>query len=295
MLTADQIHRRKSGVGASEVGAALGLSKYKTPFQLYLEKIGEIDQSDSSLPLRFGNAVEPFILDEFEENHKVKLVRSPDTLRRGVMLCHLDGWLPGKYVVQAKTSGMASDWGEPGTDEVPEEYMLQVQSEMLLSGEEIAYIPVLFSGRTYQEYIVEFDKGLSEIIEEQVHLFWNHVQTRNPPELTTYEDVVKRYRRSSGKAIEASLEIERLANSLKHQKECMKLDKSEEAKMKEKLMKFMGEADTLLDHDGKPIITWKETKPRQDFNEAAFKEAHPDLWAQYLKPATTQRRFLLKG
>ena len=54
------------------------------------------------------------------------------------------------------------------------------------------------------------------------------------------------------------------------------------------------EHDTLLDADGKPLATWKETKESQKFDADRFKAENPDLYKQYLKPPTTQRRFLLK-
>ena len=47
---------RKSGVGGSEVAAALGLSKWKTPYQLWLEKTTDIEPLDDNWNLQIGRA-----------------------------------------------------------------------------------------------------------------------------------------------------------------------------------------------------------------------------------------------
>ena len=38
---------RQTGIGGSDVAAILGLSKWKTPLDIYLAKTGEVDQEQS--------------------------------------------------------------------------------------------------------------------------------------------------------------------------------------------------------------------------------------------------------
>ncbi|HFC9341278.1 TPA: YqaJ viral recombinase family protein, partial [Enterococcus hirae] len=38
---------RKKGIGGSDVATVLGLNKYKSPYQLWLEKTGQIELKDS--------------------------------------------------------------------------------------------------------------------------------------------------------------------------------------------------------------------------------------------------------
>lgn len=47
-LTAENIENRKKGIGASECAIVLGLCKYKSPYELWLEKTGRKEPEDIS-------------------------------------------------------------------------------------------------------------------------------------------------------------------------------------------------------------------------------------------------------
>jgi len=92
------------------------------------------------------------------------------------MLCHLDGIIATgngdniTEIVEAKTSGQyrASEWGEEMTDEIPEDYILQCQHNMYVTGEgvRLAWVPVLIGGNNRRCYKVERnDKLISNLIE----------------------------------------------------------------------------------------------------------------------------------
>jgi putative phage-type endonuclease len=298
VVDAQELIKRRDGIGGSDAAAALGLSKYKSPFQLYLEKIGEIDEPEQEKPvLARGKRFEPVLRQMYTEQTGREVNQFFKPIQSAVipfMFVTPDGIADEDRYLEIKTARHRSEWGEPGTDEIPQEYLIQVQHGLFVTGLQVADVFVAFSLDDIELYEVRADKELQDLIIEGEREFWNHVKTLNPPEITNYEDVIARYRRSSRKAIEASLEIERLANLLKRQKERIKLEEDEEKKIKAELMKFMGEHDTLLDHKGKPLITWKQTKERQEFDEAKFKAAHPELWGEFLKPKKPQRRFLVK-
>jgi predicted phage-related endonuclease len=54
MTRTEWLMDRKKGIGGSDVATILGLNKWKAPYQLWLEKTGqiEIEESDSVLQLR---------------------------------------------------------------------------------------------------------------------------------------------------------------------------------------------------------------------------------------------------
>ncbi len=295
MLTETQLQTRASGIGASEVAAALGMSHWCSPVELYLRKRGEAAPQDETMAMRFGHAAEPFILTEFERAHGVALVRAPDTLRRGVMLAHLDALLPGKYNVQAKTARTRTGWGESGSADVPQDYLLQVQAEMLLADVPLSYIPVLFAGSEYAEFVVEADRELQELIEGGVNDFWRRVERGDPPEPVTVDDAIALYgRRSVAAAVTASVEVEEAVNQLRDIKaQRAVLDASEE-RWKALVLKALGERDTLVDPAGNVLCTWKVAKPAERFDSKAFKLAHPSLYAEFVKLGEPSRRFLLK-
>ncbi|MFA5323146.1 MAG: YqaJ viral recombinase family protein [Smithella sp.] len=287
---------RQRGIGGSEASAALGLSRYKSPFQLYLEKTGEIiDESDSPVMAR-GRRFEPVLREMYSEltGRNVELAPTIQSEIVPFMFVSPDGLAEGNRYLEIKTARNRHEFGEPGTDEIPQEYLLQCQHGLFVTRLLVADVFVAFSLDNIELYEVHADKELQEMIVAGETDFWRHVETKTPPELTTYEDVVTRYNRSSGKAITVTPEIEESIEHLRFIKSHSKPQEEDEKTTKSLIMKFMGEHDTLLDSEGNTILTWRETKPSQAFDDKKFKEAHPNLWEQFLKPPKTQRRFLLK-
>jgi predicted phage-related endonuclease len=272
----------------------LGMSRYKTPLQLYMEKRGEADPVEETFAMRFGSAAEAFILSEFERNHGCTLIRAPDTMRRGPMLTHLDGWIPGEFNVQAKTSRSKHDFGEPGTDAIPMEYALQVQAEMFIAQVDFSYVPVLFSGSEYAEYEVEADAELQGMIEAEAKEFWQRVKDGNPPDPVSFADAQARFGRSSREAaVEATAEVMAAVKRLRAVKDEITRLEAMEAEQKGIIMIAMGESATLVS-GGNTLATWRAAKAAQRFDAKAFQVAEPALYAKFLKTSEVSRRFLLK-
>jgi putative phage-type endonuclease len=295
-LTPTQLEARRSGIGASEVAAALGLSPFMTPLRLYQAKRGEAEPIEETLPMRYGNHVEPFILGEFKRKHPDwNLMAAPDTMRRGVMLAHLDAWLPNEANVQVKTARTRSGWGDSGSSEIPQHYLLQVQAEMLVAGLRVSFVPTLFGGADYDEFVVDADRELQDMIEAGVHDFWRRVEQGDPPEPQSVDEAIERWGRASITdrvvADEEALRAVQALRDLKVQQEHMDLAVDQWQAV---VMRKLGERDTLVDQQGRTLVTWKAAAAPQRFDTAAFKAAHPELAAEFTKAGNASRRFLIK-
>lgn len=67
---------RKKGIGGSDVGTILGLNKWKSPYQLWLEKTGQVVLEESgSEPAYWGNVLEEVVAKEFQERTGKKVRR----------------------------------------------------------------------------------------------------------------------------------------------------------------------------------------------------------------------------
>ena len=95
MLTDEQRARRNEGIGASDSPIIMGYSSYKTPYQLYLEKIGTITPDEEMTEQQYwGNALEAAILARFSEENDM-LLKFPDTQYHPdypFIYANLDGW-----------------------------------------------------------------------------------------------------------------------------------------------------------------------------------------------------------
>jgi len=190
MLTAEQLEARKAGIGGSDVAVILGLSPWKSQTELYLEKRGEIepaDLSDNEL-VHFGNVLEGVVADEYARRNNVKVERRNQMLKSKeypFMLANIDRKVVGaRKGLECKTAAQFSltNWGEQGSDDVPDYYRVQCEHYMIVSQYPEWDLAVLIGGNNYRDYHIEQDKELSEMIVENCAKFWEKVEKGIPPQ-----------------------------------------------------------------------------------------------------------------
>lgn len=292
-----QLEARRKGIGGSDVAAILGISPWKTAFQVYQDKIGESAQAEQTPAMSYGLLVEPAIR-QWYSNETGREVLMPENLlvhpKYPWMIASVDGLTKEPRVIEIKTAKSSQDWGEPGSDEIPPYYAAQVHHYMTVTAIDISDVIVSFAGSMPVVYTVEADKEIQEMLIEREHDFWQMVERHEPPEPVTYADVVQRFKASTDAEVTANEHIE---NVISYIRACQANIKAEEADLegyKAEIMKFMGESSVLVGLTGKPIVTWKSSKPARRFDAKAFEKDHPELYSQYVKEGEASRRFLLK-
>lgn len=291
------LNERRKGIGGSDAAAVLGLSKWKTPLAVWQEKRGEIGPQPDNEAMLWGRALEPVIRQQYAERTG-RIVRVPDGIIRHpsheFMLANLDGFTDDRRVVEIKTARTAHEWGEPGTDEVPQSYLIQVQHYLAVTGFEVADVAVLIGGSDFRMYEVPADRELQQMMIDEEATFWNLVREGTPPEPVSYADVMAKYGRASREGrIEADATLLTAIENLRKVKDTMAQLEQQEEEFKACIMKGLGENDTLI-YQGATIATWKAARPSQRFDAKAFQAAHPALYQQFLKTGEVSRRFLLK-
>jgi putative phage-type endonuclease len=217
MLTDAQREARLSGLGGSDAAAAAGLSPWKTPLELWLEKTRRLESVVlENEAIRWGNLLEPVIRQEYERRFSRALavpaepVRSP---RAEFLMCLPDG-LADDRLVEIKTTGSSHGWGKQGTDQVPMHYLIQVQHNLLVTERELADLVVLIGGQDFRVYPIPADHELQAMLLEVETAFWAKVQADIQPEPTWESpralDLVKRlHAGTDGSRIEADDELVR--------------------------------------------------------------------------------------
>lgn len=193
-LTNEQLAARK--VGGSDVATILGLNPYKSAVELYHEKRGTIDVEDFSenLPVEAGNVLEDGIAELAGKhmarhwNRSVKLRRCNLTLshpKYDWLTVHIDRDVVGEERgVELKNVGYqaARNWGPAFTDEIPNYYIPQPMTYMLIKGYPVWTVAGYFGGADLRLYELERDKDWDEIIVGRTHNFWyEHVLKGIPP------------------------------------------------------------------------------------------------------------------
>ena len=186
---ADWLKWRTKGIGGSDASVIAGINPYKSVYQLWKEKTGQIEPEEEENDFtHFGTILEPIVKKEFMARTGLK-VRAKRMLLQSseypFMLANVDGVCEhpelGTCIFEAKTASAykAGEW----EDTIPDEYMCQVQHYMAVTGYQGAYIAVLIGGNTFRWKFVERDEELISMLLELELAFWNHVQDCTPPPL----------------------------------------------------------------------------------------------------------------
>jgi len=267
MITNEQRIARLNGIGGSDMPIILGLSSYKTPYQLYLEKINPDVKEDSTTALQYwGNRLEDVIREEFEKRNNI-IVTLPDTVTHkdhDFLLGNVDGYIKEwDCVLEVKNVSqfMAKEWGDENSDQIPLPYLVQVAHYCSVMNAKGAYIAALIGGNDYREYYYERDLALEERLIAAGKIFWNCVQTRTPPEPINIDDLRLKYpAHQPDKSIAANEPLLNELGELASVKlEIKKLNQLEE-RYKFNVMQFMGDAECLVNGNGEPIVSWKANK-----------------------------------
>jgi len=293
------LEQRRTGIGGSDAAAVLGISKWRTPLSVWLDKTGQADAVEENDSMRWGTLLEPVIRQEYAQRTGREIVM-PGLIRhpqREWMLATPDGVSRDNRVVEIKTARSADGWGEPGSDQVPEDYLIQVQHYMAVTALPVADIAVLIGGSDFRIYTVESDAELQEMLVAAEDAFWRTVVERTPPAPISYADAMAMYGKRARKdsPVVATEEVLTALDELKTIRAAIKTAEVEEENRKAVIIKAMGENDTLLDAAGKVLVTWRMSAPPMRLDGKALAKAHPDIHAAFLKEGEGSRKFLIKG
>jgi putative phage-type endonuclease len=290
MLTEQQLEARRAGLGGSDVAAILGMSPWRTPLDVWLEKTGQAQRPKETPAMYWGIVLEDTVANEYAKRTGYKIQRRNKILAHKaypvmralldrVIISHPDG--PG--VLECKTARHLSDeWGDAGTDNVPNPYLLQVAHYLAVTGYAWAELPVLFlANREFRIYRFHRDDELIQSLVELETQWWrDHIEANIPPDPTTTADLIKRYPRSNGTTAVASQEAVNAWQQLKEIKaQISELEKAKE-KAENTLKKEMGEAETLSALSLGVLASWKAQTVKR-LNQTRLKEERPEIYSRF--------------
>lgn len=300
MPYADWLEYRKRGIGGSDASVVCGISRYKSPVELWMEKTNQIPCQGAGEAAYWGTQLEAMVRTEFSKRTGVEVRRVLQLLQSAeypFMLANLDGVCEhpdlGTCVFEAKTASAykAGEWD----DAIPDEYMLQIQHYMAVTGYQGAYIAVLIGGNTFRWRFVARDEGLIASLIELEAGFWNHVKDGTPPPLDGSNAAVRFLSEQFPNSTpQSQIILPDTAAELLRQYEdaCEQLeDIAQQKQQAENLLKqMMGENEIgkLENH----IVTWKSIA-QERLDSKTLKAEHPALYRKYTN-RTSYRRFSVR-
>ncbi len=295
------VAQRKTYIGASDSAAVMGLSQYKTPYRLWLEKTGRVEPEDISQKpaVIAGNLLEPVVGQWYTMQTGRRLARVNSVLRHpdyDFIATNLDYRVIGeKRNVECKTTSeraayASGEWGEAGTNQIPSAYLVQCMHEMIVTGYRVCDLAVLIGGGDFRVYTINYDGELAAQIIAGCVDFWRHVTEDIEPPMTAESDARARFPRSFDVVREATPAIVEAVGDIENFASTIAKCEAEIEQRKIIVMQHLGEADTLY-FCGEKIATWKSTKPRSTFDSARFRAENPDLYAAYVSLGEPTRPF----
>ena len=261
----DWLQMRKIGLGGSDCAAAVGLSRWKSPFQLWAEKTDRVVPTKAGEAAYWGSIMEPILRAEVAKRMPEAEVREcPFFLRskeHPYMLANLDGYVKnsdGSFsVLEIKTANAfaaVQDW----QNGLPIEYYCQVMHYMAVTGMNSAYVAVLLGGNTFEIQKIDRDEDMIQhIIRMEEHFWYEYMLKDTPPDATAKDNEIlgQLYPKSEEKAVEMPTTARDILTDYK--KACQDLELAKEAKeqAEAKLKMMLADAEVGIIDGYK--ISWK--------------------------------------
>uniref|UniRef100_UPI004047466C YqaJ viral recombinase family nuclease n=1 Tax=Rheinheimera sp. TaxID=1869214 RepID=UPI004047466C len=208
--------RRKDSLGGSDIAVVMGLSKYKTPMQLWQEKTGLVESgSADSEAAYWGTTLEDLVAKEYatRTGNKVQRVNAqlkhadhkwmagnidravvaPGTVARADKNGRLHG---AAGILECKTAS-AYLTGMWDGDSAPVQYVAQCQWYMAITGATWTDLAVLIGGQHFKIIRIDADPEIQQVLIAAGSAFWNDcVLAGVPPAPQTSAEVIQLYPQS---------------------------------------------------------------------------------------------------
>lgn len=190
------LEERRTGIGSSDVATIVGLNPHpeSSPLDVQLSKLGHETFAGNNAT-RWGTKCEDDVAELYEEDNGLKL--TPGVLVRHpsnpIFLATPDRYKPSGEIVEIKVtdSRNADRWGFAGTDQVPQEYLVQTQWQHYvvsaargtpLGPVEIAVVIGMGDFRVYR---IEPHAELQGVLADRAAAWWQkHIIDRDPIEVS---------------------------------------------------------------------------------------------------------------
>ena len=287
------LKRRQQGIGGSDIAAIAGLSPWRSAVNVYLDKIQDITEAEvlkptgSKAPLYWGIELESLIGKAYTLTTGRKIRRHnglivdaeyPYFIGDVDFLAYTDdGKVPTKRIggktiivtdkgIEIKTTRYFDDqWGAQGTDEVPLQYLCQVQWYMMLCPSIKSFDTVVLAGGSeLRIYTVCRNEAIIAKLREIGKAFWeNNVQKQVPPPPTTMDEVKRLFAFSSkGSQVVASTEAENVCERYRDiSAQRLALEKQEK-ELKDQIAVEMQDKEVLLSPLDNEILATFKTESR---------------------------------
>jgi len=269
--------KRKEGIGGSDIAAVCGLNPYKSVLSVWYEKTQkDLKIEEENIPAEIGLILEDYLekkfISKFQKlyDEEIELKKMPYILAHDQYdwcRCTLDRYIEKNneiIPVEFKTTSeyQKDKWKE---EEIPEQYYLQVQWQLFITGAKKGYLGVLIGNRVFDIREIPRNENVINMALERADDFWNNFVLKSimpaPDGSQASEEVLKKLYavETEGKILEPTDDekaaLEAAAGEVKIWNENKKEAERKLTKAKQTIMSIMKDAEIAF--IGADKITYK--------------------------------------
>lgn len=301
------LKNRSKGIGASEAGTVLGLNPFETPYQLWRRKKGMDPPKQENFAMVAGHILEDAVAQFFARESHCHIIKastddytilntdnpimrvSPDRTFWRVGARHNEA---SKSILECKTTQLTID-----PDDLPKHWFCQIQMNLGVGEYKDGALAWLTQGREFGCVDIDFDFDFFGWMEDEIKKFWfDYVEgDKEPPAINASDIMLKYPLHNEGKTVTADAEILEQLARLKEIKSYMGTLDKEKDEIEDNLKLFFGDAECIVDQDGRKLATWRSPKPRMAFDKVLFENTvGPAEYNKYCHEVNGTRRLLIK-
>lgn len=268
-------------VGGSDMPVILGISKYKTQYELAREKIGIEKREFINNPyILFGNKLEPKIREYINAVNGTNFIVDTYIDEEKAIRSNVDGIdKEHNILLEIKTHGKNYD---------QRVYEVQMQLYMAQIGCEVGWLALYERPEDFDTEFdadrlvikeIERDEGYIQKILSAIETFWIRCEyLKENPNMTEEEYF------SQGTELDAQLiELKNIAPKLMQMKAQVKEFEKREKELKEKFYDSMTENDVKKIETPFIVLTRVLPTKAKTFDKKRFEQEHPELYERYIK------------
>lgn len=289
---------RQKGIGGSDVGAVLGLNKYKSPYTLWAEKSGLLHTEEvDNESMRIGRDLEDYVARRFMEATGHTVVTSDYSFQSKAhpfMLANVDRLLTDEPCgLECKTASALTRYDFENGD-IPSSYYCQCMHYMAVTGLEKWYIAILVMGKGFYWFEIKRDEEEIKALIEAEEDFWEKVQTGEAPPIdgtsSTATTLGALFNRSKDKECVLGHEAENALNMIYSINEKIKELKEQKTLYENIVKRDMQDAEKAEVEDY--VVKWTRKESKR-FSQSDLKKFEPNTYKRFMKESTSER-FMVK-
>jgi putative phage-type endonuclease len=290
---------RKKGIGGSDSAAIVGLDRYRSPFDVYADKLGLRSEIPDNEAMRQGRDFEQYVAERFMEATGKKVRRRNAMLQHPeypFMNANIDRWVVGENAgLECKTTSVLNR-AKFSQGEFPPNYYVQCMHYMAVTGADRWYLAVLVLNKAFHVFTIERDEAeINALIEAEKDFWENHVLKQIPPAPDGSEstsEIIKQLFPEAREREEVALfgYEDKIEQYLQLDSQVKKLEKQRDA-LKQELQLALSDAE--IGRAQGYVVEWKN-QVRQALDTQKLKKEQTEIYEKYLKPAHTVRMFKIK-